>query len=104
MDEIEELRQRKLAEAQANRENAEKEQAMLQQLRKGAMLFLTDEARDRLDRASYANPAIAAQAELEIVKMAQSGTVSRENPLTEEKLITILRSLQPRRETTMEWK
>lgn len=104
MDELEEIRQRKMAEHQSAKAQEDKERMMLQQLRKGAMLFLTDTARDRIDRASFANPAIAAQAEIAIVKMAQSGQISRENPLTEEKLVELLRQLQPRREPTMEWR
>jgi len=100
MDELEEIRRKRAAELQNPEEQEARERAMLQQLRKGAMLFLTDSARDRLDRASYANPSTAAQAEVEIVKMAQAGMISRENPLDESGLITILRRLQPRREPT----
>ena len=104
MDELEEIRQKRMAELQGAREQEERERAMLQQLRKGAMLFLTDAARDRLDRASFANPAIAAQAEIEILKMAQTGMVSREKPLDEDKLLQILRKLQPTRESTFKRK
>jgi len=100
MDELEEIRQKRMAELQGARDQEERERAMLQQLRKGAMLFLTDKARDRLDRASFANPAIAAQAEIEIVKMAQSGMISREKPLDEDQLVKILRKYNPSREST----
>lgn len=104
MDELEEIRQKRAAEIQNAQAQEAKEREMLQQLRKGAMLFLTDSARERLDRASFANPAIAAQAEVEIVKLAQAGRVSRENPLDEEKLKTLLRRLQPARETKLEYR
>ena len=100
-EEIDELRQRKLAELQQQEAEAERQRQMLQQLRKGTQLFLTQAARDRLDNLSIVRPDVSAQAELMIVKLVQNGQLTRENPMSDQQLLTILRQLTAEKETTI---
>ncbi|MFH1786662.1 MAG: DNA-binding protein [archaeon] len=99
--ELEEIRRQRMAQLQRQKEH-ESTQQLLQQLRRGAQLFITREAADRLDRVRYAHPQKAVLAEQSIVEMAKRRQISRENPLTEEQLIVILQSFGAERETTTE--
>jgi len=80
---------------------AEKQRQMFQQLRKGAQLFLAPAAMDRLDNLRIVSPEMAAQAELMIVKLVQDGQISRENPMSDQQLLTLLRNLRTDRQTTI---
>ena len=100
-DELEEIRQGKAADLKQKEAEAARQQQMLQQLRKGALLFLTPEARDRLDNVGMIRPELAAQAELMIVKLVQSNQISRESPMSDQQLTTLLRNLTSERKTTI---
>lgn len=100
-EDVEEIRRQRIAQMQQQQAERARQQMMLQQLRKGAQLFLTREAQDRLDTLRVAHPEKASKAELVIVKMAEAGSISRELPLADGRLRQILRDMEPRRETTI---
>lgn len=85
-------------------EARQKQEAMLQQLRKGAQLFLTRTAQDRLDTLRISHPEKAAKTEAIIVRLAQNRQITREKPLDDEMLLEMLRKMEPKRETKIEFR
>jgi len=95
-EELERIRQRRAAELQAQR--AQQEQATQAQAdaeaNKQAVLrkILTPEARARLQNVKLVRPDFAAQVELQIIQVAQTGRVPL--PITDELLKRLLAELQ----------
>lgn len=106
MDELEEIRRRKLMELQAQRqrelEELQKQQEMQKQIemQKKAILraILEPEARERLSRLKLAHPEIAESVENQLIVLAQSGRLNQR--ITDEMLVEILRKVAPKRRET----
>ncbi|MCQ5363308.1 MAG: DNA-binding protein [Candidatus Verstraetearchaeota archaeon] len=94
-DELEILKQRKLAEMQ--RKLAEEELRQEQEAQKQNVLrvILTPEARSRLNNLKIVRPEFAEQLELQLIQLAQQGRLPV--PLTDEQLKKILLELQSRK-------
>ena len=92
------IRQRRLAELQAQR--AQQEQAIGAQAQvdaeaqKQALMrkILTPEARQRLQNVKLVRPDFAAQIEIQLLQLAQSGRISL--PITDELLKQLLKQIQ----------
>jgi len=97
--ELEEIRQRKLAELQKKIAMAEEQERLRREYeaRKQAVLraILTPEARMRLSNIKMVRPDFAEQLEAQLIQLAQSGRIPV--PITDEQLKKILESLQPPR-------
>ena len=106
MDELEEIRRRKLMELQAQRqrelEELQRQQEMQKQIemQKKAILraILDPEARERLSRLKLAHPEIAESVENQLIVLAQSGRLNQR--ITDEMLVEILRKVAPKRRET----
>ncbi len=106
MDELEEIRRRKLMELQAQRqrelEELQRQQEMQKQIemQKKAILraILEPEARERLSRLKLADPEIAESVENQLIVLAQSGRLNQR--ITDEMLVEILRKVAPKRRET----
>uniref|UniRef100_A0A7C4S5V2 DNA-binding protein ENL48_03035 n=1 Tax=Geoglobus ahangari TaxID=113653 RepID=A0A7C4S5V2_9EURY len=105
MDELEEIRRRKLMELQAQREKQLEELAKQQELRKieeqkKAILrmILEPEARERLSRIKLAHPEIAEAVENQLIILAQSGRIQRK--ITDEMLKELLKRALPKKRET----
>ena len=94
------IRQRKLAELQAQRtqqEQAQQAQAQAQaeaEAQKQALMrkILTPEARQRLQNVKLVRPDFAAQIEIQLLQLAQTGRVPL--PITDELLKQLLEQIQ----------
>ncbi len=99
-EELEAIRQRRIAELQAQRaqqEQAGQAQAQVQsdaEAQKQALMrkILTPEARQRLQNVKLVRPDFAAQIELQLLQLAQSGRVSL--PITDDLLKQLLEQIQ----------
>ena len=84
-DELEEIRRRKLAQLQGQAAEAQRQQEMQEEVnaQKQAILrkILSPEARSRLTNIKMVRPEFAAQIELQMIQLAQSGQLSRLGPL-----------------------
>ncbi|MDI9646024.1 MAG: DNA-binding protein [Archaeoglobales archaeon] len=104
MDELEEIKRRKLLELQRQRELEElqrQEEARRQfEAQKRAILkvILEPEARERLTRLKLAHPEIAEAVENQIVYLAQAGKI--QSKITDEMLVEILRRAQEKKRET----
>jgi len=106
MDELEEIRRRKLMELRAQRERELEELARQQELakrieeQKRAILraILEPEARERLSRIKLAHPEIAEAVENQLIALAQSGRIQRK--ITDEMLKELLRRALPKKRET----
>ena len=106
MDELEEIRRRKLMELQAQKEKQLEELARQQELakrieeQKKAILraILEPEARERLSRIKLAHPEIAEAVENQLIALAQSGRIQRK--ITDEMLKELLRRALPKKRET----
>ncbi len=106
MDELEEIRKRKLMELQAQRQRELEELARQQELarkieeQKRAILsaILEPEARERLTRIKLAHPEIAEAVENQLIALAQAGRIK--NKLTDEMLKELLKRAMPKRRET----
>lgn len=109
-EELEALRQRRLAEMKARAQQQEQiteSQAQAQaeaEAQKQALMrkILTPEARQRLQNVKLVRPDFAAQIELQLLQLAQSGRVPL--PITDEllkKLLEQIRSQQTRRDISI---
>ncbi|MCX8181656.1 MAG: DNA-binding protein [Candidatus Methanomethyliaceae archaeon] len=94
-DELELIKQRKLAEMQ--RKLAEEELRQEQEAQKQNVLrvILTPEARSRLSNLKIVKPEFAEQLELQLIQLAQQGRLPV--PLTDDQLKKILLELQSRK-------
>jgi len=95
-EEIERLRQRRMAELQA-RESHQEQTAQAQadaEAQKEVILrkILTPEARARLQNVKLVRPDFAAQVELQLIQVAQTGRVPL--PITDDLLKRLLAELQ----------
>ena len=97
-DELEAIRQRKLAELQqqAAQEQVAEQQASEVQAQKEAILrkILTPEARSRLSNIRMVKPQLAEQIEMQLIQLASSGRLKEQ--VTDEQLKTLLQQLQGR--------
>ena len=107
--ELEALRQRRLAEMQANQQQAAAQQQAAEdqrrqmEIQKQAILrqILTPDARDRLANIRVANPQMAESVEIQLIQLAQSGRL--QGVIYDAMLRDILRKGAPtHRETTIE--
>ncbi len=84
-EELEELRRRKMAQLQSQAADAQQQQEMQEEVnaKKEAILrkILSPEARSRLTNIKMVRPDFAAQLELQLIQLAQSGQLSRVGPL-----------------------
>lgn len=103
MDELEELRRRKLLELQRQKELEElrKQEEMRRQYeaQKQAILraILEPEARERLARLKLAHPDVAEAVETQLVYLAQAGKI--QSRISDSMLVEILKRAQKRKET-----
>jgi programmed cell death protein 5 len=95
-DELEAIRQRKLAslQQQALREQAEEQAAAEVQAQKEAILrqILTPEARQRLTNIKMVKPQFAEQIEMQLIQLASAGRLKGQ--VTDEQLKALLQQLQ----------
>jgi programmed cell death protein 5 len=98
-EELEAIRQRRLAElkARAQQEQVSEEHVQAQadaEAQKQAILrrILTPEARQRLQNVKLVRPDFAAQIEIQLIQLAQTGRVSL--PMTDELLKRLLEQIQ----------
>ncbi|NVM29177.1 MAG: DNA-binding protein [Candidatus Helarchaeota archaeon] len=103
-EELEEIRRRKLAQLQGQISNAQKQQEMQETVdaQKQAILrkILSPEARSRLANIRMVRPEFAAQLELQLIQLAQSGQLSRLGslPLSDENFKMILTRLSGKKQ------
>jgi programmed cell death protein 5 len=97
-DELDAIRQKKLAELQqqAAQEQAAEQQAAEVQAQKEAILrqILTPEARSRLTNIRMVKPQLAEQIEMQLIQLAGSGRLK--GRVTDEQLKGLLQQLQGR--------
>lgn len=107
--ELEALRQKRMAEMQAQQQQAAMQQQAAEnqrqqmEVQKQAILrqILTPEARDRLNNIRVANPELSNMVEMQLIQLAQSGRL--QTVVTDEMLRNILRQVAPQhREITIE--
>jgi programmed cell death protein 5 len=98
-EELNALRQRRLAELKARAQQEQLKEAQLQaeaeaEAQKQVLMrkILTLEARQRLQNVKLVRPDFAAQIELQLLQLAQSGRVSL--PITDELLKKLLKQIQ----------
>ncbi|MGD0056495.1 MAG: DNA-binding protein [Methanomassiliicoccales archaeon] len=106
-DELEELRRRKMAELQRQREQqamAEEQSKQIEASRQAIMRqILTPEARERLGTVRIAYPDLAKAVEDQLIRLAQSGRIDRQ--VDDATLRQILRKVAPqKREINIERK
>lgn len=96
-EDLEDIRRRKMLELrrQLDSEQRKTEQEETLEMQKQAILrqVLTTEARERLNRIKLVKPEFAAQIELQLIQIGQSGKVRL--PITDDQLKLILTRLQP---------
>lgn len=103
MDELEEIRRRKLMELQKQKELEElqKEEMRRQyEMQKKAILraILEPEAKERLSRLKLAHPEIAEAVENQLISLAQSGRIQAK--ISDKMLVEILKRVQPKKRET----
>ena len=103
--ELEELRRRKMAELQRQRDQQAMQQDQMKQVddQKAAIMrqILTPEARDRLATVKMAYPDVARAVEDQLIRLVQAGQINRQ--IDEPTLKSILRKVAPqKRDITIE--
>ena len=95
-DDLERLRQQRLAQLQAQQSQQQEQAARAQEAevqKQGLMRkILTPEARQRLQNVKLVRPDFAAQIELQLIQIAQTGRVAL--PITDEVLKQLLAQIQ----------
>lgn len=101
-EELEMIRQRKLAEIQEQQaaSQAQEEQRAALEAQKQSILrqILTEEARQRLSNVKLVRPQIAEAVELRLIQIAQQGGVREK--ISDEQLKEILRKIQGQKRET----
>ena len=101
-DELEAIRQRKLAELQQQQaaQAAQEEQRAAIEAQKQSILrqILTEEARQRLANIKLVRPQLAEAVEVRLIQLAQQGSISAK--LTDVQLKDILRKIQGQKRET----
>jgi programmed cell death protein 5 len=104
-EELQRLRQKRMAEmqAQANQQQMndqfyEQQQAAAYEAQKQAILqqILSSDARSRLTNLKMARPDFANSVEMQLIQLAQSGALRGKIPLTDEIFKNLLQQLQER--------
>ena len=99
MDDLEELKRKKLQELQRQLQEEAVRQEQLRQVEEQKRIvlksILTPEARSRLTNIKMARPEFAAQIEALLIQLAQAGQVKQR--ITDEQLKDILRRLSAKR-------
>ncbi len=106
MDDLEEIRRRKLMELQAQRQREMEELQRQEELRrqieaqKKAILraILEPEAKERLARIRLAHPEVAEAVENQLIALAQSGRINQK--ISDELLKEILKRAMPKKRET----
>lgn len=84
-EELDAIRQRKLAQLQSQVGQAQRQQEMQDEMQaqKNAIMrkILSPEARSRLENIRMVRPEFASQLELQLIQLAQSGQLARIGPL-----------------------
>lgn len=100
-DELEELRQRRLAQMQqqqyAEQQEADKQRQVEQQIQMVLMQVLEPKARERLNTIKLTKPDFARAVEHQIVMLAQQGRLSSTKKITDEQLKQLLSQLVPQK-------
>ena len=94
-DELEAIRQRKIAQLQEQQAaQAQEEQEAAFEAQKQAVLrqILTEEARQRLTNVKLVRPQLAEAVEVRLIQLAQQGAIA--DKLTDDQLKEILRKIQ----------
>ncbi|MDR0912497.1 MAG: DNA-binding protein [Methanobrevibacter sp.] len=104
MDEVEQLRQKRMQELQQQAMAQENQQRMVQELemqkRQAMTQILTPEARSRLANLRLAKPEFVDQIEIQLIQLVQSGQVR--NQITDDQLKDLLKRLTaPKRKTNI---
>ena len=101
-EELEALRQKKLAELQEQQASAQmqEEQKAAHEAQKQAILrqILTEEARQRLTNVKLVRPQLAEAVEVRLIQLAQQGAIS--DKLSDSQLKDILRKIQGQKRET----
>ncbi|KZX16222.1 DNA-binding protein [Methanobrevibacter filiformis] len=99
MDNLDELRQKRMQELQQQAIAAENQQRMQQEMemqKKQAMIqILTPEAKNRLTNLRLTKPEFVDQVELQLIQLVQSGKV--QNKITDDQLKILLQKLTPKK-------
>ncbi len=105
MDELDEIRRRKMMELQQRQrelEELQRQEEMRRQyeLQKRAILraILEPEAKERLSRLKLAHPEIAEAVENQLIYLAQAGRI--QSKITDKMLVEILKRVQPKKRET----
>ena len=105
MDDLDEIRRRKMMELQQRQkelEELQRQEEMRRQyeLQKRAILraILEPEAKERLSRLKLAHPEIAEAVENQLIYLAQAGKI--QSKITDKMLVEILKRVQPRKRET----
>ena len=99
MDEVEEIRRKKLLELQAKLEEQQRQQELLReyevQKRRALQQILTPEARSRLSNLRIAKPEYVENLELQLIQLVRMGRIKP--PITDGQLREVLRQIQKRK-------
>ena len=105
MDELEEIRRRRLMELQQRQREIEEFQRQQEiqrqiEMQKKAILraILEPEAKERLSRLKLAHPELAEAVENQLVALAQSGRI--QSKISDAMLVEILKRVQPKKRET----
>lgn len=97
-DELEKIRQKKLAELQNQNIQEERENAVEAQKQAILRKILTIEAKQRLSNIKLVRPQIAESVELKLIQLFQQGAIK--NKLNDQQLKQILRNIQGQKQET----
>ena len=100
-DELNELRQRRMAQLQqqqnAEQQDADQQRQMEQQIQMVLMQVLEPQARERLNTIKLTKPDFARGVEQQLVMLARQGRLSSTQKITDEQLKQLLAQLVPQK-------